>query len=92
MSQYTNPNLQSDIFNKQNLEKIESILEEYNLIVTKLLIINLNRLNKRVIQHNLPHDLQRLQCLLIESFSMAVYAIHCIKIASGSNTAGLDSI
>lgn len=92
MSQYTNLKLQSGIFNKQNLEKIESILEEYNLTVTKLLIINLNRLNKRVIQQNLPNDLQRLQCLLIESFSIAVYAINFIKTASGSNTAGSDSI
>lgn len=92
MSQYTNPKLRSDIFNKQNLEKIESILEEYNLTVTKLLIINLNRLNKRVIQQNLPNDLQRLQCLLIESFSTAVYAINSIKTASGSNTAGSDTI
>lgn len=48
MSHYTNPTLQSNIFNKQNLEKIESILEEYYVIVTKLLIINLNRLNRRV--------------------------------------------
>lgn len=92
MNQYTNPKLQFDIFNKQNLEKIESILEEYNLTVTKLLIINLNRLNKRVVQQNLPNDLQRLQCLLIESFSIAVYAINSIKIASGSDTAGSDSI
>jgi retron-type reverse transcriptase len=92
MSQYTNPKLRSDIFNKQNLEKIESILEEYNLTVTKLLIINLNRLNKRVIQQNLPNKLQRLQCLLIESFSIAVYAINSIKTAPGSNTAGSDSI
>jgi len=63
-----------------------------NLTVTKLLIINLNRLNKRVIRQNLPNDLQRLQCILIESFSIAVYAINSIKIASGSNTAGSDSI
>jgi retron-type reverse transcriptase len=92
MSQYTNPKLQSEIFNKQNLEKIESILEEYNLTVTKLLIINLNHLNKRVIQQNLPNDLQRLQCLLIESFSIAVYAINSIKNASVSNIAGSDSM
>jgi retron-type reverse transcriptase len=92
MSQYTNPKLQFNIFNKQNLEKIESILEEYNLIVTKLLIINLNRLNKRITQQNLPNDLARLQCLLIESFSIAVYAINSIKTAPDSNTAGLDSI
>jgi len=92
MSQYTNPTLQSNIFNKQNLEKIEFILEEYNVIVTKLLIINLNRLNKRVTQQNLSNDLARLQCLLIESFSIAVFAINSIKTMPGSNTAGSDSI
>jgi hypothetical protein len=92
MSQYTNPKFQSNIFNKQNLKQIESILEEYNLIVTKLLIVNLNRINKRVIQQNLPNDLQRLQCVLIESFSIAVYAINSIKTGFGSNTAGSDSI
>lgn len=64
-SQYTNPKLQSDIFNKQNLEKVESILEKYSLTVTKLSIINPNRLNKRVIQQSLPNDFQRFQCLLI---------------------------
>jgi hypothetical protein len=92
MSHYTNPTLQLNIFNKQNLEKIKSILEEYNVIVTKLLIINLNRLNKRVTQQNLPNDLARLQCLLIESFSIAVYAINSIKTAPVSKTAGSDSI
>jgi hypothetical protein len=88
MHQYTNPKLQPNIFNKQNLEKIESILGEYNLIVTKLLIINLNRLGKRIYQQNLPNDSARLQCLLIESFSVAIYAINSIKTAS----AGSDSI
>lgn len=92
MNQYTNPKMRPNIFNKQNLEKIESILEEYNLIVTKLLIINLNRLNERVTQQNLPNDLERLQCLLIESFSIAIYAINDIKSISGNNTAGLDSV
>ena len=92
MSQYTNPKLRPNIFNKQNLEKIDSILEEYNLIVTKLLIINLNRLSERVTQQNLPNDLERLQCLLIESFFIAIYAVNDIKSASGSNTAGSDSV
>ena len=92
MSQYTNPKLQFNIFTKQNLEKVKSILEEYYLIVTKLLIINLNRLNKRITQQNLPNDLARLQCLLIESFSIAVYAINSIKTDSDSNIAGSDSI
>lgn len=92
MSQYTNPKLRHNIFTKQSLVNIESILEEYNLIVTKLLIINLNRLGERVTQRNLPNELERLQCLLIESFSIAIYAINDIKSASGSNTPGSDSI
>jgi retron-type reverse transcriptase len=92
MCQYTNPKLQPNVFNKQNLENIESILEEYNLIVTKLLIINLNHLGKRVTQQNLPNDLARLQCVLIESFSIVLYAINSIKTASGSNIACSDLV
>ena len=92
MSQYNNPKLQLNIFTKQNLEKIKSILEEYNLLVTKLLITHLNRLSERITQQNLPNDLEKLQCLFIESFSIAIYAINYIKSASGSNTAGSDSI
>jgi hypothetical protein len=92
MSQYINPKLRPNLFNKQNLEKIESILEEYNLVATKLLIINLNHLGERVTQRNLPIDLERLQCLIIESFSITIYTINDIKSASGSKTPGLDSV
>jgi retron-type reverse transcriptase len=92
ISRYTNPKQRLNIFTKQCLVKIKSILEEYNLIVTKLLIINLNRLGERVTQRNLPNELERLQCLLIESFSIAIYAINDIKSVSGSNIPGLDSI
>jgi hypothetical protein len=48
MSQYINPKQRFNIFTKLCLVKIELILEEYCLIVTKLLIINLNRLGERV--------------------------------------------
>jgi hypothetical protein len=56
MSQYTNPQLQANIFNKQNLKKIQLLLEEYNLIVTKLLIINLNYLEEISLKRNLYRD------------------------------------
>lgn len=92
MSQYTNPKLQHNIFTEQSLINIKSILEEYNLIVTKLLVINLNRLGERVTQQNLPNELEKLQCLFIESFSIAIYAINDIKSASDSKTSGSDSI
>lgn len=92
MSQYNNPILNLNIFDKQNLLKIEIILKEYNLIVTKLLITNLNRLGERITQRNLPNELSRLQCLLIESFSIAIYTINDIKSAPGSKTPGTDSV
>lgn len=47
-SQYTNCILRPHIFDRQNLLNIDLILKEYNLIVTKLLIINLNRLGERI--------------------------------------------
>ena len=92
MSQYVNPELRLNIFNKQNLRKIESLLREYNLIVTKLLIININRLNERINQQNLPNDLKKLQCLFMESLSIAIYAINDIVSTSNGNTAGSDSV
>jgi hypothetical protein len=62
MSQYNNSLLRPNIFDRQNLLNIESILKEYNLVVTKLLIINLNHLGERITQRNLPNELERLQC------------------------------
>ena len=92
MSQYNNSILKLDIFNKQNLLNVEAILNEYNLIVTKLLIINLNRLGERITQLNLPNELSRLQCLLIESFSISIYTINDIKSAPGSKIPGTDFV
>ena len=43
MNQYNNPQLRIDLFNKQNLLEIDSTSKDYNLLVTKLLIINLNK-------------------------------------------------
>ena len=95
MNQYNNPQLRIGLFNKQNLLEIDSILKDYNLLITKLLIINLNNTKfkgDRISQKNLPVDLERLQCLFIESFSIVIYAISDIKSSHGSSTAGIDSV
>lgn len=95
MNQYNNPQLRINLFNKQNLLKINSILEDYNLLVTKLLNNNLENIKwkeNRISQKNLPVDLEKFQCLLIESFSISVYAISDIKFSCGSNIAGIDLI
>ena len=95
MNQYINPELKMTLFSQENLKAIELIIQDYNLLVTKLLIIHLKGLRnvgERVIQNNLSSDLCKLQCVFIESFSIAIYAIHSIKSSSGSTTASTDTL
>jgi hypothetical protein len=83
------------LFSQKNLKVIELIIQDYNLLVTKLLIIHLKGLkdvDERVVQNNLPLDIEKLQCIFIESFSIAIYAIDSIKSSSGSTTAGTDFV
>ena len=43
-------------------------------------------------QKNLPNDIVKLQCLLMESFSIAVYAVNYTKVSTGGNIAGTDLV
>ena len=94
MNFYNNPNLLKNLFSRQCLDDIELILKDYNLLVTKIIINELKKLKKkdRITQINLPTDIVKLQCLLMESFSIAVYAINYIKISPGGSTAGIDLV
>ena len=94
MNLYNNPNLLKNLFSRQCLYEIELILKDYNLLVTKIIINELKKLKKgdSITQNNLPADIVRLQCLLMESFSIAVYAINYIKISPGGSTAGIDLV
>lgn len=94
MNLYNNPNLLKNLFSRQCLYKIELILKDYNLLATKIIINKLKKLKKgdRIIQTNLPTDIVRFQCLLMESFSMAVYAINYIKTSPDGSTAGTDLV
>ena len=83
------------MFSQKKFKVIELIIQDYNLLVTKLLIIHLKGLknvDERVVQNNLPLDIEKLQCIFIESFSIAIYAIDSIKSSSGSTTAGTDFV
>lgn len=93
MNLYNNPKLLKNLFSLQCLRDIEEIIRDYNLLVTKIVIVYLN-LNKgvRITQKNLPNEIVRLQCLLMESFSIAVYAVNYIKVSPGGNTAGTDLV
>lgn len=92
MNQYTNSKLRMVLFSIENLNTIELIVKDYNVLVTKLLIMHLKKVGERVNQNNLSPELEKLQCIFIESFSIAIYAIHCVKSASGSSTAGTDLV
>jgi retron-type reverse transcriptase len=94
MNLYNNPNLLKNLFSRQCLYEIELILRDYNLLVTKIIINELKKLKKedRIAQTNLPTEIVRLQCLLMESFSIAVYAINYTKASPGGSTAGIDLV
>lgn len=91
MNLYNNPKLLKNLFSLQCLRDIEEIISDYNLLATKIVIVSLKK-GVRMTQKNLPNDIVRLQCLLMESFSIAVYAVNYIKVSSGGNTAGTDSV
>ena len=91
MNLYNNPKLLKNLFSRQCLRDIEEIINDYNLLVTKIVIVSLTK-GVRMTQKNLPNDIARLQCLLIESFSIAVYAVNYIKVSPGGNTAGIDLV
>jgi hypothetical protein len=95
MNQYINPELKMTLFSQENLKIIKCVIQDYNLLVTKLLIIHLKGLRnfgERVIQNNLSLDIEKLQCVFIESFSIAIFAIDSIKSSLGNTMAGTDSM
>jgi hypothetical protein len=83
------------LFSQKKFKVIELIIQDYNLLVTKLLIIHLKSLKnvgERVVQNNLPLYIEKLKCIFIEFFPITIYAIGSIKSSSGSTTAGTDFI
>jgi len=45
-----------------------------------------------VTNKNLPKDLERVQCLFIESFSILIFCVFEIKKSEGNNTSGTDGV
>ena len=90
MNLYNNPKLLKNLFSFRMLRDIEEIISDYNLLVTKIVIVSLKRGSYD--PKNLPNDILKLQCLLMESFSIAVYAVNYIKVSPGGNIAGTDLV
>lgn len=78
------------IFDISNINKIKKLVTDYNYIQSLLVIENLQRLKTRIIQQNMPHEIERLQCIFLESFPIGILAVYEISKSSGANTPGID--
>lgn len=87
---YNNPETKHLIFENGNINKIRKLLTDYNYIQSLLVIENLSKLKTRIVQRNIPHDIERLQCIFLESFPISVLAVYEISKSSGANTPGVD--
>merc|ERR1711933_701949 len=78
------------IFEHGNIDKIRKLLADYNYIQSLLVIENLSKLKIRIIQRNIPHEIERLQSIFLESFPISILAVYEISKSSGANTPGVD--
>jgi len=87
---YSNPKTKHLIFDIQNINKIRKLLMDYNYVQSLQVIKILPDLKTRIVQQNLPHEIERLQCIFMESFSISVLAVYDISKSSGASTPGVD--
>lgn len=87
---YSNPKTKHLIFDIQNINKIRKLLMDYNYVQSLQVIKVLPELKNRIVQQNLPHEIEKLQCIFIESFAISVLAVYDISKSSGAATPGVD--
>jgi len=87
---YNDPKTKHHIFDNSNINRIRKLVTDYNYIQSLLVIENLQKLKTRIVQQNIPHEIERLQCLFLESFPISILAVYEISKSSGANTPGID--
>lgn len=87
---YSDPKAKRYIFDISNINKIRKLVTDYNYIQSLLVIENLRRLKTRIIQQNIPDEIERLQCIFLESFPIGILAVYETSKSSGANTSGID--
>ncbi len=87
---YSNPNTKNCIFEIKNINKLKKLLKDYTYIqsvqVTEVLSIS----KTRIVQSNLPHSIEKLQCIFAESFCISVLAVLEISKLNGAKIPGVD--
>ena len=93
-----------ELFNKENIDIIIGIIQEYNILSSKLCVCYYKsiefldtkfkrfELSQRINQENMPAYFEKIQCVFMESFSIAVYSTYLISKSSGGKTAGTDNM
>lgn len=87
---YSNSKTKHLIFDIKNINKIRKLLMDYNYTQSLQVIKILPDLKTRIVQQNLPHDIERLQCIFLESFSISILAVYEISKSFGAKTPGVD--
>ena len=86
---YSNPKTKHLFFNIQNINKIRKLLMDYNYVQSLQVIKILPDLKNQIVQQNLPHEVERLQCIFMEFFSISVLAVYEISKSFGARTPGV---
>jgi hypothetical protein len=87
---YINPKTKHLIFEMKNIHQIKKLLIDYNYIQSLQVIKILPSFKTRIVQQNLPHDIERLQCFFMESFLIKILAVYKISNLSLSTISGVD--
>ena len=87
---YNSPKTKHLIFENSNINEIRKLLTDYNYIQWLLVIENLPKLKTKIVQRNIPHEIEKLQCIFLESFPISILAVYETSKSSGANTPGTD--
>jgi hypothetical protein len=74
-------------------QEANSLVLNYFWLVSKIMREHQNTLSgERVTSLNIPYEIERLQCLFIESCALRYYAVRKIQKSSGRFSAGIDNV
>jgi len=86
-------NYQSFLSNMELTQKANSLVLNYFWLVSKIMREHQNTSSgERVTSLNIPYEIERLQCLFIESCASRYYAVRKIQKSSGRFSAGVDNV
>lgn len=72
---YTNSSTKHAVFKIKNINRIRCLLKDYKYVQSLQVTEVLSILKTRIVQKNLPCSIEKLQCILVESFCISVLAV-----------------